>query len=1762
MAVDIDNSRAVSKWDGEAAAKEFLKECVLIDLEIAGQNRIFHIGAVFGDQTFERKGNFKIETAIKDLDRFCYGAKFLLGHNILAHDLPVVKSFTSDLGFTDLPIVDTLYLSPLAFPENPYHRLVKDYKLVSDCLNNPVYDARLAGSVFLDQWESFSKLFENEPEILSFYRFCFNKAHTANNTLRGEALAEVFRCLGASNLITEQEAFAVFQKKTTSEVCPNQLEKIIPAFLANPGDRPVLAYCLAWLRVAGGNSVIPSWVRHRFNGLSPILKKLRDDACDDDTCQYCLINHNPRAQLKKYFGYDDFRMLPSGSPLQYEIAAEGMKDKPLLGILPTGFGKSICYQLPGFVRFHRRGLLTVVISPLQALMKDQVDSLKRTLNTNDVEAINGMLTMPERGSILEQVRLGDIGILYISPEQLRNRSVKQALKSREIGCWVFDEAHCISKWGHDFRPDYLYAARFIREFSKEQSSSIPPVACYTATAKTEVIEEILAHFKDQLGQDLAVFQGGIERENLRFEVQTVSSHEKYARVHALLEERIGKPAKGSAVIYCATQNKTEEVRDFLVQQGWRAEAFHAGLKAPEKRYIQEAFLNGDVPVICATNAFGMGIDKNDVRLVIHADIPGSLENYLQEAGRAGRDTQDADCVLLYDESDIETQFKLGALSKLHRRDIVQILRGLRAAKRNENQEIIITTGELLRQEDVETSFTGNDYGAGTKVITAVAWLERAGYLLRNENRTSIFQGKPKFKTMEEIGPQLDKLNLSVQNRLVWKSVIRCLMNADPDDGMSADQIAEYLGGIEGITHDIISDTRRIIHILHQMAEQGIIQSGILMSAYIRPKGKNNARHILDTVCEIDQAMIRILREEHPMETTGEWVSLDIRKLNQRLINEGYADTNPELLRTLLTSIARDGTGFAERQGSIQFRHAYQDQYRVKLQRSWLEISEIDSRRRNLAYILLKAIYDRIPEDRKSQAEILVEFSSDDMAEAIRRDLTIVVEDKKMLAAIERGLLFLHEQKVIILQKGLSVFRQALTIRLLPESRLRRYGKGDYEPLEQHYEQKIFQVHVMNEYARLGMEKIRQALALVTAYFTMDRKGFIKRFFPDNHKEIERATSAASYGRIVESLKNPIQESIVCSSPEDNILILAGPGSGKTTVVIHRCAYLLRVERVPPGSILALCFNHSAALSIRKHLWDLIGNEARDVTVLTYHALAMRIAGRSFAQNDGAISKEKESLTKAFEDIILEAIDLLSGHKELHGIEPDNIRDRLMGGYRHILVDEYQDIDQQQYHLISVLAGRTLKDPDRKLSILAVGDDDQSIYGFRKANVEFIRRFQKDYNARIYHLVDNYRSTKNIINAANSLICHNRVRMKTEHPIRIDVLRKDNPPGGIWEVKDPVSRGYIQIFSIKNSAEQAAAVVSEIKRLKKISPETDEAHIAVFARNGLNFPQLSMVRTALEKNEIAFSYALDRESSFPISRIREVVNFLATLAQINNELRKASTLIDLYKIQTGSLLNHWGKEILRLLEAWKEETGDSEVFVQAVIAFIYESLADQKREQRFGHGVYLSTVHGGKGLEFSHVFVLDGGWRSYQNQMEVEEERRLYYVAMTRAKDTLTLFKCADTKNPHAPMIWADCLVERKITVSADECELYQFCHTAILGMKHLFLDFAGKFPEKAKIHDSLKKLCCGEKLHLKEASGNLRLFSFDGVAVAQLSKDAAKDWRDKVHTIEKITVLGLVTRKAADVQPEYKANVRCSQWEIPIVEISYRSTCLKEHLHD
>ncbi|MCK9609287.1 MAG: RecQ family ATP-dependent DNA helicase [Methylomonas sp.] len=1496
---------------------------------------------------------------------------------------------------------------------------------------------------------------------------------------------------------------------------------------------------MAWLRVSSGNSVLPPWVRLSFQDVAPALRQLRDIPCGKPSCGYCRQTHDPVAQLSRYFGFPAFRNQPpaaDGGSLQQQIVTAAMSDSALFAVLPTGGGKSLCFQLPALVRYQRRGVLTIVISPLQALMKDQVDNLRNKTGAPSAAALYGMLTPPERGEVLKAIQLGDIALLYVSPEQLRNAGFRKAIAQREIGCWVFDEAHCLSKWGHDFRPDYLYAARFIQEFATEQQAILPPVQCFTATAKQDVRDEILDYFRAHLAMDLAVFEGGVERDNLQFEVQTIGSNEKHARIQQLLCERLPK-TEGSAIIYCATQARTEETAEFLRQQDWPAAAFHAGKDAAEKRHVQESFIDGSIRVIAATNAFGMGIDKDNVRLVIHADIPGSLENYLQEAGRAGRDREAAECVLLFDEHDIETQFKLSALSQVDQRDIAQILRGLRRSKKDKNGNVVITSGEILQDDNVETSFDSDDRNAATKIITAVSWLERAGFIERNQNRTQVFQGRPLVQDMAEAKAKIEKLNLSQRQKKRWLAILEELFNADSDQGFSADDLA-LLGEFASTEQDKPDETasQRVIRTLYDMTAHGLIQQNLLLTAFVRYKIADSSLIRLEKICPLERAMIETMREQAPDASADNWQTLSLRHINQHLLDQGYSLSNPEVLRLLLNSLARDGLGLAGNKGSLTLRHRGLDQYAVKLNRGWPALLATAEKRQAIAKIALDRILANIPPDTKPGADLLVEFSAEQLMTALRQDLVAAAEVKDPLAAVERALNFLHEQKIITLQQGLAVFRQAMTIRVLPEAKARRYSKGDYQPLSQHYSERVFQIHVMNEYARRGLEKIGQALAFVVAYFAMDKTEFVKRYFADRREVLERATSQQSFQRIVSDLQNPQQIALVAGAEDKNNLILAGPGSGKTRVVVHRCAYLLRVKRVPARSLLILCFNRNAAGELRRRLSDLIGDDAKGVTIQTYHGLALRLTGH-------AITNTAEHSETAFAGIIDDAIKLLQGEQTQLGMEADENRDRLLAGYRYILVDEYQDIDEQQYRLISAIAGRSVDD-DAKLTILAVGDDDQNIYQFRGANVAFIKQFQTDYQAELHYLLENYRSSAHIIAAANALISHNRDRMKQQQPIRINRQRNQLDPGGRWQHLDTLARGRVQQIEVADQTVQAVTVTHELQRLRQLDPSLDWSQCAILAPE---WRLLDPVRAELEGQNIPLSIMLSREANPSPFRIRENAALLQALEQAGNSLNAAGDWLN-YLSETYSAQgdNGWVKQLQNLLQDWQRETGNAEVCNRQTLDYLCEILAEQRRERRLGNGVLLGTIHAVKGMEFNHVFILDGGWGG----QDLEQQRRLLYVAMTRARETLCLLQRKDLRNPFLPEIQGEHLLLRtapELPIKpANGRRVYQ-----ILSLKELDIGYAGSFDAAHPIHRQLATLTPDAKLNMRSEHGKLSLQS-NGINVARLSQAAIPVWLGKMRQIERVTVIALLKRTREDGGADYQERSKVDEWEVPLVEVVYR----------
>ena len=328
--------------------------------------------------------------------------------------------------------------------------------------------------------------------------------------------------------------------------------------------------------------------------------------------------------LKRYFGYDRFR------PLQEEIISNVLARRDSLVIMPTGGGKSLCYQLPAL----RLDGITLVVSPLIALMKDQVDGLKAI--GIKAEFINSTLAYEEMVRIRGEALRGEIKILYVSPERLALEGFQSLLRSLSVTLVAVDEAHCISEWGHDFRPDYRGLG------SLRRSMPDVPFIALTATATHRVRDDIVT----QLGlQDPQRFVASFNRANLTYEIRP--KRNAFGQLVEMFESRRGQ----SAIIYCFSRKETEELAVDLQQQGHVARPYHAGLDAEARRRTQEGFITGEVPIVVATIAFGMGIDKPDVRLVVHYSLPKSLEGYYQETGRAGRDGLPSDCALFYSYGD-------------------------------------------------------------------------------------------------------------------------------------------------------------------------------------------------------------------------------------------------------------------------------------------------------------------------------------------------------------------------------------------------------------------------------------------------------------------------------------------------------------------------------------------------------------------------------------------------------------------------------------------------------------------------------------------------------------------------------------------------------------------------------------------------------------------------------------------------------------------------------------------------------------------------------------------------------------------------------------------------------------------------------------------------------------------------------------------------------------------------------------------------------
>ena len=435
-----------------------------------------------------------------DFDAFVSKCDTICGHNIINHDL----KYTALRG--NPTIIDTLFLSPLLFPNRPYHKLVKDDKLQVDELNNPVNDSMKARDLLNDEIAEWHQLSHDRQEI---YYQLLHQTREFEGFFKYVGYSKPSSFIGRI-LRTQQDCTSLILNEFNDKICNHaDFDTLLKQY-------PIeLAYCLAVIGADDIFSITPAWVTRNYPQVVNVMNMLRNTSCGE--CNYCQQRLDAHNGLKQFFGYDEFRTF-DGIPMQQQAVESAIRGESLLTIFPTGGGKSLTFQLPALMEGRNTHGLTVVISPLQSLMKDQVDNLAAR-GISEAVTINGLLDPIERATAIEQVADGRANLLYIAPEMLRSKTIEKLLISRNVVRFVIDEAHCFSAWGHDFRVDYLYIGDFIRNLQNKKQLSQPiAVSCFTATAKQKVISDICDYFRAKLGLELKIFAANAERKNLRYSV--------------------------------------------------------------------------------------------------------------------------------------------------------------------------------------------------------------------------------------------------------------------------------------------------------------------------------------------------------------------------------------------------------------------------------------------------------------------------------------------------------------------------------------------------------------------------------------------------------------------------------------------------------------------------------------------------------------------------------------------------------------------------------------------------------------------------------------------------------------------------------------------------------------------------------------------------------------------------------------------------------------------------------------------------------------------------------------------------------------------------------------------------------------------------------------------------------------------------------------------------------------------------------------------
>lgn len=1420
---------------------------------------------------------------------------FVCGHNVIHHDM---KYLLGD-EVQRWQLVDTLYVSPLLFPERPYHHLLKDDKLMNEQMNNPVNDCEKACDLLMDEIAKWKAL------------------PVAQRFIYATLLHDVTEFAGFLAMVDAE----VYDETTLVEHIHTAYDGRIcrhADLAAIIEQQPVeLAFALALISTTERNSITPPWVLHNYPNVENVVHRLRHTRCAEG-CDYCRKYLDAHYNLKYFFGYDQFRTY-EGEPLQENAVKAAVDSKSLLAIFPTGGGKSLTFQLPALMEARSVHGITVVISPLQSLMKDQVDNLAER-GITDAVTINGLLDPISRSLAIERVQSGDASLLYIAPEMLRSKTIEKILMARHVVRFVVDEAHCFSSWGQDFRVDYLYIGKFISEYQKRKQLQRPiPVSCFTATAKQKVVQDICDYFKQTLNLDLQLFASSASRTNLRYSViHAETDEDKYMKLRSLIAE-----SDCPTIVYVSRTKRTKMLAEKLTRDGYKALPFNGRMDSDEKIANQEAFMSDNVRIIVATSAFGMGVDKSDVGLVVHYDISDSLENYVQEAGRAGRNPHlQAKCFVLYNDNDLDKHFILLNQTKLSISEIQQVWKAVKDMTR-QRMQTCCSALEIARKAGWDDSVTDIE----TRVRTAIAALEQAGYLERGNNVPHVYATGITVKSMDEARKRITS-SLLFHNEEVEKAVriIKSLISqkhiAKAQDA-EAESRVDYLADILGLTKS------EVVSAVERMRQEGILADTKDVSAYLHDTGEseNRSRLLLRRFTRLERYIL-----DH---ITDGALRISCKQLTDDAQKDGITTATEKDIRTLLYFLTIKGYTRKKEDAAHNIELIRQADMQSTIRRF--------EKRLNICTFAVEWLYRQaqnttLEESKKNG----VQFSVVELLNDLKAQGQNFFEplDDLQLEDVEESLLYLSKIGALKLEGGFLVLYNAMNIRRLKDNKL-RYKQEDYRMLNEFYRQKIQQVHIVGEYANLMVRDYDAALQYVHDYFQMDYKAFVQKYFKGERVEqIERNITSKKYEQLFNQLSKK-QMQIISDKESRVIVVAAGPGSGKTRVLVHKLASLLLLEDVKHEQLLMLTFSRAAATEFKQRLMGLIGNAAHFVEIKTFHSYAFDLLGRIGNLEDA-------------KDVVGRAARMISEGE----VEPNRI------GKTVLVVDEAQDMSSEEFALV-----RVLMSVNEEMRVIAVGDDDQNIYEFRGSDSNYMRQLLADDKSTFVEMTENYRSTQHVVAFANAFVkgIHNRMKQTpilsmskdegtvvvTHHASHIMFQRV---------VSDLLRQRNSGTMSVLTHTNEEAVILVALLRKHGLRSKL------IQSMDGFRFWNMAEVRLFLKY--------IERDTHTPI-----------VTDEVWNEAKRKT----FQTYATSSSLPYLKRciELFEKINKAKYLTDFKElVFESTTEDFCDTSDAD----------VVVSTIHKSKGCEFDDVYMLVS-----QPQHVTDSEMRRYYVGMTRARKRLFIY---------------------------------------------------------------------------------------------------------------------------------------------------------------